>query len=308
MASRSLFTGQALFGVGLFAAGCFAVFRIAPRASLLQLEVLDVGQGDGLVVHFPNGAHWLVDVGGRLGAAGRGSIAARTLVPSLRSRGIRHIETVIVSHPDEDHVFGLADILSSFSVGEVMSHPHHLIEVDRLIRAERSNPAVVGVERERRLVVGGVTVRLLPISMGKKRNDTALLVWLEYAGCQVLLSGDIEAATETRLTELKLEPLDFLKVAHHGSLTSSRWPFLLWYRPQLAVISVGATNRYGHPHPEVVQRFRWLGTQLLYTARHGYVSVEIPPQGPITCRSAKGFCGQFVCRSRKHLPSKIRSD
>lgn len=132
---------------------------------------------------------------------------------------------------------------------------------------------------------------------GESDNDHSLLVRLAYGPCSVLFTGDIGAQTERGLTDWGRSTV--LKVSHHGSRFSSDSAFLKRVRPRLAVVSAGANNRYGHPHPDTLERLREVGTEILRTDFHGRVDISFDRAGRFACRSALGACGAGYCSEAK---------
>lgn len=243
----------------------------------LALEVLDVGQGDCLVVHSPAGRIWLVDAGGSFD---RPFDFGETIVgPHLWDRGVTRIERVLLTHPHPDHVGGAPFLVRGFDVGEVWEGPapaHDAIyaALDRQLRqlgaSRRTVLAGVGGDWD------GVRFDVLnPPPPGpppaRTRNDDSLVVRLQFGDVQLLLTGDIEGSAERRLG---VGAATILKVPHHGSRTSSTPAFLAAVAPRVAIVSVGYRSLFGHPHPEVVERYLRSGVRLFRTDEDGSVSVS----------------------------------
>jgi competence protein ComEC len=252
----------------------------------LHLTALDVGQADAIVVRSPLGRTLLVDAGGSFD--GRLDIGERVLGPYLWSRGISRIDVLVVTHAHPDHVGGVPFLLAAFDVGEVWEGPAPTEDagyraMDGALRAARVPRR--SLSRGARLTWDHVAIEALgprghaPVT--RVRNDDSLALLLRFAGSSVLLTGDTESG------EASLCPgaLSILKVAHHGSRTSTSASFLADARPRVALLSVGSRNPFGHPAPDVLTRLRASGALLFRTDRDG--AVEATLDGPrIEIRSA----------------------
>jgi competence protein ComEC len=226
--------------------------------------VLDVGQGDAVLVDLPDGAAMLVDGGGMVGSPvdpGQAVIA-----PLLRARRRTALAAVVLSHPHPDHFSGLASATARVSVGAFWDNGQGEREgagstYAALLAAMRARG--VPVVRPRAAcgahAVGGAVVEVLApcpdIAPFAGANDNSLVLRIRYGARSALLVGDAEQAEEERLLEAHAGQLraDFLKVGHHGSRTSSSPAFLAAVRPSDAAISCGVRNRFGHPHPRALE-------------------------------------------------------
>jgi len=244
-------------------------------AGALWVTVLDVGQGTAVVVH--DGSRTLVyDTGG--GDPQGPNMGDAVLLPYLRSRGITAVDTLIVSHPDNDHSAGAATLLQSLPV-------RALFLGEPIAALDRGQPCVAGLAWN---WPGGPRFQFLaPVAdTTATRNDRSCVLQIEAAGRRLLLAGDIEADQERELARYWRERLasDWLLVAHHGSRTSSTRALLRAVAPRLTVISRGYGNRFGHPHPDVVSRLRDNGATLYDTATGGALEFELAPGRPIAVR------------------------
>jgi competence protein ComEC len=262
-----------LTGLGLLA----LVWGRRPPAAdgRMHLAVLDVGQGDCLVVRTPLGRTWLVDAAGSFD--GRFDVGEAVVAPYLWSLGVRRIEGVVITHAHPDHAGGLPFLLRTFTVGEVWEgvRPRRDAGYERLEQAlEDAGVARRSVRQGMRADWDGVAVEVLGPAGGpppwRTRNDDSVVLALDLRRVRLLLTGDIEARAEAALPEGRAT---VLKVAHHGSRSSSTPAFLAHVAPAVAIVSVGRQSRFGHPHPEVLERYRSLGIRLLRTDRDGTVTV-----------------------------------
>ena len=263
-----------------------------PRSRLpLRVVVLDVGQGDATVVSLPGGTAMLVDAGGfaalSTGADGAEppafDVGERVVVPALRALGVTRLESVVITHGDPDHVMGAPGILRHLpphSIWEGVPVPPHA-GLQRLAAwaAERgvSWRRVQAGDVER---FGDVELRVLhppPPDWERQRvrNEDSVVLELRLGDVSVVLPGDIGREGERAILP-RLEPgrIVVLKAPHHGSATSSTSELLDVLRPAAVIFSCGRNNRFGHPHPAVVERYRAIGSAIFSTAEDGAVFVE----------------------------------
>jgi competence protein ComEC len=222
---------------------------LTPASGRLRVTILDVGQGDAIVIEAPDGRAMVVDAGP--GGPWRLDVGERVVAPFLWNRGILRLAATVVTHGDLDHAGGMAAL-------------HRLVPVTE--RWERPIPRPFG---------GAWITPLHASSDSARPNDHAIVLRFELGLASILLASDIEAAAERALVERRA-PLaaTVLKVAHHGAATSSTPPFLAAVRPAVAVVSVGARNSYGHPDPGVLARLARAGVRVYRTDRHGAVVLE----------------------------------
>ena len=248
----------------------------------LHVTFIDVGQGDAAFVRFPRGATLLVDAGG-LAPGSTFDIGDRVVAPVLRDAGVRRLDYVTLTHGDPDHIGGARPILREFRPAEVWEG----IPVPRFepLRALHDQAQALGlrwwnVKAGDRLAVDDVDVVVWhppPADWERQRvrNDDSIVIELRWRDVSMLLTGDIGRAVEKGLEAQVLPaPMRIVKVPHHGSLTSSTVEFLRAIAPRVAVISAGRGNHFGHPAPEVVERYRDVGAEIFRTDRDGAVFVD----------------------------------
>ncbi len=214
-----------------------------------RLTVLDVGQGDSLVVDQPDGTTWLVDTGPR----------RSDVLHYLRRTGRTELDVVIATHNHPDHIAGLGAIVHHLTIRELWVADTTGIE--NLLQLAHARGIVVrirpGLDPERPLT--------------RNHNDASIVIPVLNT---VLLTGDAERETEARLIK-DLPVFDVLKLGHHGSRTSSTEDFLDAVDPLLAVVSAGRNNRYGHPHPEVLERLNAREVPVFSTSEYGTLQLDI---------------------------------
>jgi len=248
----------------------------------LTLTFLDVGQGDSLLIQTPDHRNVLVDGGGRPGLDPRAfDVGRQVVVPSLLVKGVRRLNAVVVTHPHEDHCGGLAAVLDQVPTDLLLvpaSAPHPTPAYERLLRLAAEHRIPVRRVREgMSLYLGkGLGCRVLgpprqPLAgTGSDQNNNSVVLLVGYGSFRALLPGDIERPAEQYLVR-RHAPLrcTLLKVAHHGSDTSTGRGFLAAAHPGLAVISVGQNNAFGHPHRETLARLQAAGVRVYRTDWQG---------------------------------------
>ena len=277
-------------------------FRIHTRyfSNEAEITVWDVGQGDSILLQLPRGRNFLIDTGG----GSRNELLGEELVRELSRKGILKLNGLLVSHPDADHLEGAFPLLRKIKIEKIgfsaplLGLPAAELRLNRLLaEAQSRGIPITPISESVQVPIGPAQLRLTPSLPNQvlTPNNLGLITELEVYGCRFLFPGDIEKEAEAVYSNSSNLPVTVLKVAHHGSRTSSRREFLERFRPQVAVISVGADNRYGHPRHEVIARLRHYHTQVFRTDFHGYVSFRVLPKGEVHCQSAQGTCGKFQC-------------
>jgi competence protein ComEC len=252
----------------------------------LELDAIDVGQGDSFLLAFPAGNLMLLDAGGFPVFGGRRATGLDTgedvVSPYLWSRSIRRLDVAVVSHLHDDHAGGLPALVANFHprelwIGAIPDSP----ERRRLLgMAAARGVAVRSLRRGQEFAYGGARIEVLAPApdyqpAAKPANDDSLVLRVRYGRCAFLLTGDIERRTEEDLLAANADlRADVLKVAHHGSRTSTSEAFLDAVHPALALISVGAGNTYGYPTPTVLARLAARRIQVLRTDLEGQISIS----------------------------------
>ena len=265
-----------------------------PRSRLpLRVVVLDVGQGDATVVSLPGGRVMLVDAGGIAPLSSVGDdaepafdVGERVVVPALRALGVSRLESVVITHGDPDHLMGVGGVVRHMpphSIWEGVPVPPHA-GLQRLAAWATARGA-----SWRRVQAGDVErfghgelveLRVLhppPPEWERQRvrNEDSVVLELRLGNVSVILPGDIGREGERAILP-RLEPgrIVVLKAPHHGSATSSTSELLATLRPAAVIFSCGRNNRFGHPHPAVVERYRAIAAEIFSTAEDGAVVVE----------------------------------
>ncbi|MCP5279486.1 MAG: DNA internalization-related competence protein ComEC/Rec2 [Thiobacillus sp.] len=284
----------------------------APAPGQAWLTVLDVGQGEAILVRTATRS-LLVDAGPRF-ASGEDA-GARVVAPYLWSQGINRLDGLVLTHDDLDHSGGVAALLASHRPGWFLTP---LAGVDRAALGDdgrtimAARPDAMTCSAGQAWTWDGVRFSVLHppahhyALAGYGDNDRGCVIRVEAGRHSALLAADIERLSEMNLAERGvLEPVDLLVVPHHGSKTSSTAEFLAAVRPRLAVMPVGHRNRYGHPHGEVLARYRGMGIPVLRTDREGAVSVEMG-EGELVVETARRSERRYWHGAGNHPPWEKR--
>lgn len=252
-----------------------------PSNATLRIMMLDVGQGDAILIQMPNGESVLIDGG----STSRSQVGKYILLPALRYHGIGKLDYVIATHMDADHISGIEELLGmNYPVRQLLlpaGQKDH--DMERLeTKAEKAGTQVIYMNRGDTVQFHDTFLRCLhPFSNFKTedKNAGSLVFHLQYGKFDVLFTGDLEKSGEEALCQYlnqkEKRRWEVLKVAHHGSKYSTGQAFLNQVSPAAALLSAGKGNRYGHPHKEVLERLRKRGADLYLTMEKGAVLVEV---------------------------------
>lgn len=242
--------------------------------SALKVSVLDVGQGDAILIQSPTGKQMLID-------GGRDHSVLRTL-PAVMGPLDRSIDIVVETHPDSDHIGGLPGVLERYAVRTfiepgVESDTNQVDALNAAV-ARESNIDRIRAERGMRIHLGGGAYAdiLYPDRqvIGIETNTGSIVMRVVYGQTAFMLTGDAPSAVEDWLVTLDGESLrsNVLKAGHHGSKTSTDDAWLAAVRPSIVAISAGKDNTYGHPAPDVVERIHAHGAETLSTIEEGTIT------------------------------------
>ena len=250
--------------LGLNGALLFAMTRASEP---LRVSFLDVGQGDAILIESPTGEQILIDGG-----------PDRSVLRELTKRMgplDRSLDLVIATHPDKDHIAGLADVFARYDVdafldSDVTNDTSYAQALTYAASTEEGVQTVTAWRGMRVHIGGGAYLDVLFPDRGVEfveSNSGSVVVRLVYGETAFMLTGDAPTAIEKWLVTLDGESLesDVLKAGHHGSRTSTSEGWMEAVSPRFVVISAGEDNSYGHPHAEVVERIQASGAQMLST-------------------------------------------
>jgi len=258
----------------------------------LEVVLLDVGQGESIFIRFPNGKTMLVDGGGSM--LGESQIGNQVVIPYLQRVGVRALDLVVLTHAHGDHYQGLLQVEEEIPFRLFL----HGLSKDSILPPDlnawlRNQPASTV-----RALAGGEKIMIDPRVIlevkqaqfsGDGSNNDSIVLYLRFGQTEIWLTGDMEKEAEAALKvghEFTTSET-ILKVAHHGGATSTSESLVDKIKPEVALISAGRSNRYGHPTPEVVERLKRFKCEVLITAQ----------QGAISCRSNGKEWEIQTCRS-----------
>ena len=318
----ALRAGRLRLASATFAAACTLV-AVAAGIHLphgLEITHLDVGQADAAVIRTPGDHIILIDTGGELERPGTTSNAeragARIVLGYLRRTGIQAIDLMLITHPHGDHVGGAAPIINAIPVGMIFDSGQTYsgrAYRDAMAAAGSHHVPVVLARRGMQWASGdGVTLEVLAPSMpfladtGDDVNENSIVVMLRADGFRELFMGDAGEASEARLLAAGIDlHADAVKVGHHGSRYASTTGFVAAVHPQIAVISVGRHNTFGHPAEATIEAWHDTGADILRTDQCGAISlVDRSPTTMLSCpRTYPLSDGQHVTERGRRLPA-----
>lgn len=255
----------------------FVLFATFLLPSKLLVCMFDVGQGDSIYIRTSGHAHILVDGG----SSTKSQIGAYVLKNGLKYHGANHLDYVFITHMDSDHYSGIMELLEE-----------QLVPIDNLVLPAIANPdesyqeleqlahvkgcQVYYMKRGDVLSLDGVIFRCLnpEVKEYADKNKGSIVMQMTYEEFDLLLTGDADETVERDIQNDIVKPLEVLKVAHHGSATSSSESFLREIAPAVSVISVGEKNRYGHPAQEVMERLSQYAQKIYLTKNSGAITIE----------------------------------
>jgi competence protein ComEC len=250
-------------------------FRVRPDG-LVHIDVLDVGQGDSIFITGPQGQQVLID--------GGPDLSALTGIAEQMSFFDRTIDLLVLTHPDLDHVSAMPEILRRYHVKTVLftgiAHENAPYRAMLALLKETQTPVLIADPAQDIDLGGGLLLDILwppPIYAGVDRDDannTSIIIRVIFGEDSMLLTGDMEEPEEEEVLASGEDiRSDILKVGHHGSKTSSSTGFLLAVDPDLAVITAGRDNRFGHPHRVTLDRLQHFDISVRVTAWEGAIEL-----------------------------------
>ena len=229
----------------------------------VRVHVLDVGQGDSIFLEV-KGTTMLIDAGN--------AKDGEDIIAYIQRLGYEKLDIVVATHPHADHIGGMAEVLEAFDVGQIympkVAHDSKTFE-NLLETIEEKGLTIQTAQAGKQLLSGeGLSAEIISPKFNEysSLNNYSAVVKLIFENTSFLFMGDAESEVEDELEGITA---DFLKVAHHGSSTSSSLAFLTRVSPQIAVISVGEGNSYGHPNQETLDNLAQVGAEVFLTMDEG---------------------------------------
>ena len=248
-----------------------------------QVSIIDVGQGDSILITTPLMRKvYLIDTGGKVNFGKKKSEPQfnRITLPYLNAQGIDHLDGVFLSHQDADHIGDLGPLLEQVAVKKLYfaqglnENPSFIKRIKGKVNHTKLIPLIAGnVVKEE-----GIDFHVVhPFKPGEGKNEDSLSLWFRSGGKSWLFTGDLDQAGEQRLWQNFPLQVDYFKLGHHGSKTSSNSEFLHNINPKLVFISAGRNNRFGHPHQETLQILKTLKIPYYTTQDSGTITWTYSP-------------------------------
>lgn len=248
----------------------------------LTMTFLDVGQGDCAVINY-KGEYYMIDGGGLRGIDDRPNTGKKVIAPFLKSKGIHKLDTIFISHGDYDHIYGIIELVSIVDVDRIVLPEHFLSGrselCSQLIERLSTSTEVVYFKAGDKLTINEMTINCLGPADDMtydSSNDASLILHLNYGAFDSLFLGDVSKEQERQLLQsdsILDSRFEVVKVAHHGSSSSTDENFYKALMPQLSIISVGA-NSYGHPMDSVMETLKSCSGIVMTTELSGAVTVK----------------------------------
>ena len=238
------------------------------------IKVIDVGQGDSILIH-SRGEALLLDTGGvPTYSDNDGMIFHNTLKPILRSNGIRKINALVLSHGDKDHAGEAVHLVNNILVEKVIFNCGDFNYLEKELIKELNSKHIKYYSCINRLDIGSSKLQFLQTKDFNDENDNSNVIYSELNGYKFMFMGDASSKTEKEIIDTyNLEEIDVLKVGHHGSRTSSSKKFIKTINPKYSLISAGRNNKFNHPHKEVLDNLK---TSKIYrTDKQGTVTLKL---------------------------------
>ena len=253
-----------------------------------EVIVIDVGQGDSILIKKALGrGNYLIDTGGSLAfemeewqqKKNPSSIAERIVIPTLKAQGVTSLDQVLISHGDEDHCGALLELSKAIKIKELLFPAGALNKssFQKTVLKMADSETIINemiISKRNTTFVNSTLAVLWPISLGKGDNDDSMVLYGKIGSYFWLFTGDIEEGEKHLIQQYPNLKVDILKVAHHGSQSSSSQFFLDTIQPKYALISCGVNNRYHHPSPEVLYRIQNKNSRIFRTDLNGAIHYD----------------------------------
>ena len=256
----------------------------------LIVHYLDVGQGDSVLIQFPGGRTAIIDGGTRE--------SGEKIVSYIKNLGVKRLDYLIATHPHEDHIGGLPEVIRNFEVGNVYM-PNKTANTkifEELLNVIENKGLKITIAEGIYSIIDENNLKFAILGPVKDNysntNDYSIVSKIEFINTSFIFTGDIEKEAEMDLLEAGYNlKSDVLKVAHHGSSTSNTEEFLEEVAPKYSVISLGKDNAYGHPHKEILERLNKIDTKVLRTDKLGDIVIKSDGENIIVDKVDMGIGG-----------------
>ncbi|WP_242305281.1 DNA internalization-related competence protein ComEC/Rec2 [Staphylococcus haemolyticus] len=258
------------------------VFNVRPNVSTITF--FDVGQGDSLIFQTRKQETVMVDTGGKevkIGNIDNHNIAKYHIIPTLKQKRITKIDHLIITHPHADHIGELPYIAQHIRIKKLYINLYSYSEIE-LIKIKRlckiNNIELIDATTIQFIQLNNSKISFLhgDIPNSNDKNEHSIILLIEYQRYKMLLPGDVTKNNESKLMKIyQLPKIDILKVAHHGSKTSSSESFINLIKPTISIISSGKNNKYHLPNRETLQTLRSINSSILNTQDVGEITIDL---------------------------------
>ena len=249
----------------------FIHYNIPSFTNISYIKMIDVGQGDSILIHH-NKESILIDTGGKVSS--NSTIVENTIIPTLKSLGIKKLKYLILSHGDYDHMGESINLVENFKVKTVIFNVGNYNYLEQKLINVLNKKKIPYYKNVEELSLNKNSLYFLKTKLYDNENDNSSVIYTNINNKKILLMGDAGVDVEDELIkEYNLTNIDILKVGHHGSKTSSSTDFINYINPKISLISVGEDNKFNHPNQEVLEVLK--NTKIYRTDKEGTITIKL---------------------------------
>lgn len=248
----------------------FIHYNIPSFTNISYITMIDVGQGDSILIH-SNKESILIDTGGKVSS--NTSITENTIIPILKSLGIKRIKYLILTHGDYDHMGESLNLIENFKVKTVIFNVGNYNYLEQELIKKLNKKKIPYYQNVEELSLNKNKLYFLNTKLYDNENDNSSVIYTNINNNKILLMGDAGVDVEKELINKYNLEIDILKVGHHGSKTSSSIDFINYINPKISLISVGEDNKFNHPNQEVLEVLK--NTKIYRTDKEGTITINL---------------------------------